>query len=64
MTMIDDSVFQKELEILINSYSIDNEVGVPDYILVECLVNCLKNVKQKFSIHKTKISLDNINKMC
>lgn len=44
--MIDDRAFQKELEILINSYSVDDEIGVPDYILVEHIINCLKNIKR------------------
>jgi len=33
--------FRKELEILINKYSIENESNTPDFILAEYLITCL-----------------------
>ena len=38
--------FEKELESLINSHSIENESNTPDFILAKYLVNCLKNYKE------------------
>lgn len=37
----EESTFEKELENLINRYSVENESNTPDYILVEYLRNCL-----------------------
>ncbi len=43
--------FKKELEHLINRYSMENRSDTPDYMLAEYLVDCLKNysriVKQR-----------------
>ncbi len=36
---------EKELEILINRYSKDNECNTPDFILAEYLMNCLNVYK-------------------
>ena len=36
------SDFKKELEGLINKYSIENESDTPDFILAEYLMGCLK----------------------
>ena len=41
MSKIDD--FKKELECLINKYSLENGSNTPDFILAEYLTNCLKN---------------------
>jgi hypothetical protein len=35
--------FQRELETLINCYSMENGSNTPDWVLAEYLVNCLKN---------------------
>lgn len=34
--------FEKELEYLINRYSLENESNTPDFILAEFVKNCLK----------------------
>lgn len=34
-------VFKKELEILINKYSVENESNTPDFILADYILNCL-----------------------
>lgn len=35
--------FQKELEQLLNRYSVENQSGTPDFILAQYLKNCLYN---------------------
>lgn len=37
-----ETPFQKELEILINQYSLENKSNTPDYILAQYLDDCLK----------------------
>ena len=39
---MNEETFKKELESLINSYSMENGSDTPDFILAEYLVNCLK----------------------
>ena len=41
--MIADDIdgFEKELSVLINRHSIDNECATPDYILAEYMVQCM-----------------------
>ena len=43
--------FKKELEVLINKYSIENDSNTPDYILANYLFSCLeaynKSVKSR-----------------
>ena len=36
--------FKKELEVLINNHSIENECDMPDFILAELLVNFIKTL--------------------
>jgi hypothetical protein len=52
------SNFKKELEQLINKYSIDNESNTPDFILAEYLSNCLTTfyvaVKMRSTWHEEK----------
>mgnify|MGYP001605070888 CR=1 FL=1 len=36
-----DSVFEKEIERVINSYSKENNSNTPDFILAQYLLNCL-----------------------
>ena len=36
--------FQKELEALLNSHCIENEVDMPDFLLAEMVVNFIKAV--------------------
>lgn len=36
--------FQKELEGLINSHSIENECDVPDFLLAEMIVNFIRAI--------------------
>jgi hypothetical protein len=38
--------FKKELSILLNRYSVDNEVNLPDFILAETVVNYIKNIRE------------------
>lgn len=38
--------FKKELTILLNKYSIDNKVNLPDFILAETVVNHIKNIRE------------------
>lgn len=38
----DYEIFQKELEHIINKYSLENGSNTPDFILAEYLTNCLK----------------------
>lgn len=33
--------FKRELEVLVNKYSLDNDTNTPDYILAEYLYRCL-----------------------
>ena len=40
------SNFKKELEHLINKYSIDNFCGTHDFILMEYLIGCMENFKK------------------
>ena len=40
---IDD--FQKEIERLINRYSLDNDLHTPDFIIAEYLVSCLETLR-------------------
>lgn len=35
--------FQKELTVLINKYSLENNSNTPDFILAEYLIACLQN---------------------
>ena len=37
-----NQLFEKELEILINKYSKENDSNTPDFILAAYLSNCLK----------------------
>ena len=43
MSNKNDSTFEKELCILINKYSKENESDTPDFILAEYLMFCLDN---------------------
>lgn len=37
--------FLKELEVLLNRYSIDNDLNTPDFILADYIMMCLTNFK-------------------
>jgi hypothetical protein len=37
------STFEKDLEILINKYSMENDSNTPDFLLKDYLINCLDN---------------------
>lgn len=37
--------FKKELKKLINQYSIDNDINIPDFVLTEYIINSLNNLK-------------------
>lgn len=37
--------FKNELTVLVNKYSIDNEVNMPDFIISEMLCNILKSIR-------------------
>jgi len=37
--------FKKELEYLLNRYSIDNECNIPDYVLANYIVEYIKSIK-------------------
>jgi hypothetical protein len=43
---LDRSGFEKELESLINRYSMESGSNTPDYILVEYMANCLNSFHQ------------------
>lgn len=36
------STFRVELENLVNKYSLENGCGMPDYIIAEYLISCIK----------------------
>jgi hypothetical protein len=45
--------FKKDLENLLNKYSIDNDCNTPDFILAEHLVGCIEILKQtNFKNHR------------
>lgn len=46
-------VFKKELEILLNLLSIDNDLNTPDYLLTEYLFNCL-NAYSIIALNRTE----------
>ena len=50
-----DRKFRKELEELINKYSMENHSNTADYILADYLMNCLE------SYHKAVIERDSCN---
>lgn len=41
-----EGTFRKELEVLLNRYSIDNDLNTPDFILADYIMMCLHNYKQ------------------
>lgn len=41
-----DLTFEKELEHLLNKYSIDNDCNTPDFILAKYIVDSLEPLKQ------------------
>jgi len=52
-----DTGFQKELEGLINKYSIENRCDMPDFILAQMLVNLIRtlgySIKRNLDWHGT-----------
>jgi len=45
MISIDISDFEKELTMLINSYSIENQSNTPDFLLAQFIIGCLNAYK-------------------
>ena len=39
--MNSEEEFRKELQSLLNRYSIDNSMNTPDYVLAEYIIRCL-----------------------
>jgi hypothetical protein len=58
------TTFQKALEILINQSGMDNQLNTPDYILAECLLNCLSvynTARELRDKHGVKDPTQNLN---
>ena len=55
------STFLKELEQIINKYSIENESDTSDFILAEYLNNCLTSYKLAVSLRENRYGRKAIN---
>lgn len=50
---MDENKFKKELESLINRYSIENDSDTPDFILANYLTMCLENYNTTIQSRET-----------
>ena len=55
--------FKKELELLINKYSIENESDTPDWIIAEYMMNSLQIFNNTINQREKWYDRSNINKI-
>lgn len=60
--MKNEEEFKKELETLINKYSMENDSNTPDYILASYLVGCLKSYNHAIYLRDRWFNFKTFNK--